>query len=192
LEEELAKRGVPEPDPDLLERMTRMLVAGEGPLGQLGVAREMWNLLAEARAVLTEDKEVPKWLKPPPGHEVGVPTKPNPDGAGVTSEAADIDLVEGIQPFLARAFEASYVPEWDDDEESQCKVWIDTRRTPASGTPLQVMLGQEMIGTLASEDTQTLERDLRKAKRRKQPLILDATIEREHDQFSVWVIVPPD
>jgi hypothetical protein len=80
--------------------------------------------------------------------------------------------------FNANAFEASYDPEWDNDGESQCKVWIDTRRTPPPGAPLQVILGQEMIGTLAGEDTRTLERDLRKAQKRKQPLILEATIER--------------
>ena len=36
----------------------------------------------------------------------------------------------------------------------------------------------------------TLDRDLRKAQRKQQPLILEATIEREHGQLGVWVPVP--
>ena len=128
--------------------------------------------------------------KPPPGQEVGIRTKANPDGPGNIFEVAEVELADGIQPFLAKAFDASFDPELDDEEESQCKVWVDTRRPPASGAPLPVMLGQEPIGTLDADDALTLDRDLRKAEKEKQPLILEATIERQQGRLSVWVLVP--
>jgi hypothetical protein len=106
-------------------------------------------------------------------------------------EVAEVDLADEIQPFLARAFEASFDPEWDDPEESQCKVWIDTRRPPPSGAPVPVILGQELIGTLVGDDALVLSDDLRQAERKGQPLILEATVERDRDHFSVWVNVPP-
>ena len=54
------------------------------------------------------------------------------------------------------------------------------------------MLLSVVIGALVGEDALALERDLRKAEKKDQPLILEATIERDSDRFSVWVIVPPE
>ena len=169
--------------------MTRWLVAAQGPFAAFRLTREMGKLGAEALAVLRERRPVPWWLEPPLGHEVGTPTKDNPDGSGFW-EVAEVDLADGIQPFVARAFEASFDPEWDDEEQSRCQAWIDTRRLPPSGAPLTVILGQEPIGTLDGQDALTLERELREAEKREQPLILEATIEREDGRLGVWVDVP--
>lgn len=156
----------------------------------LRAARELWRSVGELRTAL-KGKRGPEWLKPPDGNEVGTPTKDDPSGKAGIFEVAEVDLADGVQPFLAKAFEASYDPTWDDDEESRCKAWIDARRAPSSGSPLPVILGQELIGTLAGEDALSLEHELRKAERAKRPLILEATIERERGSFSVWVTVPP-
>lgn len=194
LEEELAKRGITEPAPDRVERMTRMLVAAQGPFASLHVMHEMWNHVGELREAV-RGLEAPEWLKPPPGHEVGIPTSENPSGPGEIMEVAEVELADGAQPFLGKAFDATYDPTYAEEgeaEESNCKVWIDTRRLPASGAPLPIILGQDLIGALAGEDALALERDLREAEKKDQPLILEATIERESDRFSVQVIVPPE
>lgn len=141
--------------------------------------------------MLLKNKQVPEWLKPPTGHEVGMRTREVEGGTAEVIETADVDLTDAIQPFLAEAFEASYDPKRDNEEESQCKVWIDTRRLPPAGASLPVILGQEVIGSLDGEDAIALEQDLRQAEKRKQPLILESTIERKRHRFSVWVIVPP-
>ena len=194
LEEELATRGIAEAAPDRVERMTRMLVATQGPFASFRVMHEMWNFVGEVRDAV-KGPEVPEWLKPPPGREVGIPTSENPSGPGEIFEVAEVELADGVQPFLTRAFEATYDPTYAEEgeaEESNCKVWIDTRRLPASGAPLPIILGQDLIGALAGEDALALERDLRKAEKKDQPLILEATIERESDRFSVLVILPPE
>jgi hypothetical protein len=193
LEEELAKRGITEAPLERVERMTRMLVAAQGPFASLHVMREMWDFVGEVRDAV-KGPEVPEWLKPPPGREVGIPTSENPSGPGEIFEVAEVELADGVQPFLTRAFEATCDPTYAEDgeaEESNCKVWIDTRRVPASGAPLPIILGQDLIGALVGEDALALEHDLQKAEKKKQPLILEATIERERDRFSVLVIVPP-
>jgi hypothetical protein len=194
LEEELAKRGIAEPAPDRVERMTRMLVAAQGPLASLRVMHEMWNFVGELREAV-RGPEAPEWLKPPPGLEVGIPTSENQSGPGEIMEVAEVELADGAQTFLARAFNATYDPRYVEEgeaEESNCKVWIDTRRLPPSGAQLPIILGQELIGALVGEDALALERDLRKAEKKDQPLILEATIERDSDRFSVWVIVPAE
>jgi hypothetical protein len=193
LEAELADRGLTDADPGLIERTTRMLVAVQGPFASFRVTREMSKLFAEtvtALRALGDGTEVPAWLEPPPGQEVGVRTKANPDGPGEIFEVAEVDLADGIQPFLVKAFDAAFDPDWDDEEQAHCKVWIDTRRAPTSGAPLPIILGEKPIGTLDGEDALTLDRDLHKAEKRKQPLILDATIERDQGSLSVWVLVP--
>ena len=156
----------------------------------LRAARELWRNVGELRTAL-KGKQSPEWLKPPGGNEVGTPTKEDPSGRAWIFEVAEVDLADGVQPFLAKAFEASYDPTWDDDEESRCEAWIDTRRAPSTGSPLPVILGQEPIGTLAGEDALSLEHELREAEKAKRPLILEATIERERGRFGVWVTVPP-
>ena len=138
LEEELATRGIAEAAPDRVERMTRMLVATQGPFASFRVMHEMWNFVGEVRDAV-KGPEVPEWLKPPPGREVGIPTSENPSGPGEIFEVAEVELADGVQPFLTRAFEATYDPTYAEEgeaEESNCKVWIDTRRLPASGAPL--------------------------------------------------------
>ena len=130
----------------------------------LRAARELWRSVGELRTAL-KGKQGPEWLKPPDGNEVGTPTKEDPSGTAWTFEVAEVDLADGVQPFLAKAFEASYDPAWDDDEESRCKAWIDTRRAPSSGSPLPVILGQEPIGRLAGGDALSLEHELRKAEK---------------------------
>ena len=162
----------------------------EKPLDPLQLVGRLWHDLGELRAAL-KGKQGSEWLKPPSGLELGIRTRENETGLGVIMEVAEVDLADEIQPFLAKAFEASFDPEWDDPDESQCKVWIDTRRAPPSGAPLPVILGLELIGTLVAEDALVLEEDLRQAQKREQPMILEATIERERGQFSVWVNVPP-
>lgn len=193
LEEELAKHGIAEPATDRVERMTRMLVAAQGPLASLRVMHEMWNVVGEVRDAV-KGPEVPEWLKPPPGLEVGIPTSENPGGPGEIFEVAEVELADGVQPFLAKAFDATYDPTYAEEgeaEESNCRVWIDTRRMPAPGAPFPVVLGQELIGTLVDEDAVAVDGALREAEKNKQPLILEATIERERHGLSVWVIVPP-
>src|SRR5215467_790702 len=83
LEEELAKRGITEAPPERVERMTRMLVAAQGPFASLRVMHEMWNYVGEVRDAV-RDPGIPEWLKPPPGFEVGIPTSENPSGPGET------------------------------------------------------------------------------------------------------------
>ncbi len=140
--------------------------------------------------MLRAKKELPEWLEPPPGQEVGIRTKENPDDEGAIVEVVAVDLADGIQPFLAKALDASFDPDWDDEGKSQCKVWVDARLPRASGARLSVILGAEPIGTLDDDDALSLDRDLRKAERKKQPLILEATIERGQGSFSVWVLGP--
>ena len=193
LEEELAQRGITEPAPERVERMTRMLVAAQGPFASLRVMHEMWNFVGELREAV-RGPEAPEWLKPPPGREVGIPTSENPSGPGEIVEVAEVELADGAQPFLAKAFNATYDPTYAEEgeaEESNCKVWIDTRRLPPSGAQLPIILGHDLIGALVGEDALALERDLRKAEKKDQPLILEATIERESDRFSIQVVVPP-
>jgi hypothetical protein len=190
LEAELARRGVTDPDPERVERLTRILEA-QGPFASLRVAREISGWVGELRDAL-KGKQGPEWLRPPAGHEVGIPAKEDLNAPGFSMETTEVELSDVTQPFLAEAFETSYDPEKDDEGESLCKVWIDTRRLPPSGEPLAVILGTELIGTLDGEDALTLERDLRTAESKRQPLILEAWIERERDRFSVSVVVPPN
>jgi hypothetical protein len=196
LEEELADRGV-EVRPAFIERTTRVLVATQGPSSSLRLTRELLKVGAEAVAelrdlvaVLRAKKELPEWLKPPPGKEVGIRTKVNHDGESVIVELAEVDLADGIQPFLAKAFDASFDPEWDDEGKSQCQVWVDARLPPPAGAGLAVILGAEPIGSLGEEDARTLDGDSGKAAKRKQPLILEATIERDAGSLGVSVLMP--
>src|SRR5262249_59237542 len=102
LEEELAKRGIAEAAPDRVERMTRMLVAEQGPFASLRVMHEMWNLVGEVRDAV-KGPGVPEWLTPPPGRGVGIPTNENPSGPGVLFEVAEGELGAGGPPLLAKA-----------------------------------------------------------------------------------------
>ena len=190
LDEELANRGITQ-DPLTVDAVARILAAAQGPHASFHVSRELLKLGAEAvsglRGLLHElranaDPDVPHWLKPPEGHEVERSTR---------AEFVEVDLADGMQPFLTKAFNASVDPKWADEEELvSCELWIDTRRPPTPGAPIPVILGQESIGTIDAEDALTLDGDLRKAEGKKQPLILDGTIEREQDGLSVYVRVP--
>lgn len=167
--------------------MTRLLVASQGRFPSVGLMREIWNFVGEFREAFRAIGEGPEWLNPPPGRKVGVPTR------GDVVEVAEVELADGVQPLLKRAFNALYEPGNDDDEELTvtCKVWIDTQQLLEGRTPLPVILGSEVIGTLAVEDALLLEGDIRKAEKQAQPLILEAEINHEGDHFDVWVVVPP-
>ena len=179
--------------PKALGWVSRFAAAGTAHRG-----RGARLLLETGRAIHAATNELralgkvtsPEWLKPPPGHEVGVRSTDSASGTYGIIEAAEVDLADDIQPFLAKAFEALLDPEWDDEDETDCQVWIDTRQPMPSGAPLPVILGTEPIGTLTA-DALALERELHKAGKRQQPLILEATIERERGQFGVSVVVPP-
>ena len=183
VEEELRNRGIPA-DSNRVEHMTRLLVAAHGPFASVRVMRELWNLVGEGFRKIGES---PEWLKPPPGRKVGIPTRGN------TFEVREVELADGVQPLLTRAFDALYDPEYDDEEELivTCKVWVDTRRLPDAGTPLSVILGSDLIGTLAGEDALVLRGEIRQAEKKAEPLILEAEISQEGDRFAVWVVVPP-
>jgi hypothetical protein len=152
---------------------------------------ELFRSVRKLRA-LFKGKPLPEWLQPPVGYEVGIPTTESPGSGSWIMEVAEVDLADGVQPLLARAFEDSRDPKWDDDEESECKVWVDTRESSSAGSPLRVVLGSALIGTLDGEYAFALQRELQNAQRRRQPLVLEASIERKRGQFSLCVVVPPD
>ena len=214
LEEELAARGLTDENPYLLERATRILVASQGPFASLRMTHELWKLVAEMGTgirkivALVREGDLPEWLKPPPGRKVRIQTRDN------AFEAREVELAAGVQPLLARAYDALDYPELEEDEEFArayaarypdsdagedngeeeqdsvfCKVWVDTRRLPEAGTPLPVILGTDLIGTLVGENALVLQDEIRQAKNG-EPLILEAEIAPEGDRFEVWVIVP--
>jgi len=191
LEEELARRGVTDPDPRSVDNAVRATVAAQGPLGLLRVGRELWRGFGELRRTLKEN-EPPDWLKPPPGIELRVFGWHFERGSdcGPNLVGVEVDLADEAQPFLARAYEALRDPRWPDEDQVGAKVWLDSSPSSRSFTQPRLFLGQEFIGTLTSDDAAGLEHDLRRAARKKQPLILKATLERDGQGLSAWVTVP--
>ena len=180
LEEELQRRGVADPEPRDLETVAEVVREGQGRLAPFRLARKAWRDLAEARAILKESGG-PDWLRPPDGVNVL--------GEGASAAAVRVRLVEEAQPFLAKAFEALYDPEWDDDDEVAHAVWIDARGGRADES-LRVFLGTELVGELDGKGAQALSRPLAEAARKRKPLVLEGFLDREKGRISLWVNVP--